>query len=51
MHKGLSIHHSVLHGRRLNVEKSCGGRNKEARQWIASFRDEQAKAVAEKIMK
>lgn len=50
MHKGLSLHHSVLHGRRLNVEKSCGGRNKDARQArIANFRDDQSKAVAEKI--
>ena len=50
MHKGLSMHHSVLHGRRLNVEKSCGGRNKEARQArIADFRNDQSKAVAEKI--
>lgn len=50
MHKGLSTHHSVLHGRRLNVEKSCGGRNKQARQArITNFRDDQSKAVAEKI--
>jgi hypothetical protein len=31
LHECLSLHHSVLHGRRINVEKSCGGRNKESR--------------------
>ena len=47
-HKGLSLHHSVLHGRRLNVEKSCGGRNMMQGTRIAN-QDDQFKAVAEKI--
>jgi len=31
MHKCLSLHHTVFKGRKINVEKSCGGKNKERR--------------------
>lgn len=31
LHKAIGLHHTLLNGRRINVEKSCGGRNKELR--------------------
>jgi RNA recognition motif-containing protein len=31
MHKAIGLHHTLLNGRRINVEKSCGGRNKDLR--------------------
>ena len=50
LHMCLGLHHSILHGRRLNVEKSCGGRNKEMRSIkLAERRHEQNIAVKAKI--
>ena len=50
LHKCLGLHHTILHGRRINVEKSCGGRNKDARQAkLAGRRQEQESAVRSKI--
>ena len=43
-------HHSNLHGRVINVEKSCGGRNKKQRgEKIASKRTEQQRRTQEAI--
>eukprot|EP00598_Pedospumella_elongata_P007605 CAMPEP_0184971248 /NCGR_PEP_ID=MMETSP1098-20130426/3505_1 /TAXON_ID=89044 /ORGANISM="Spumella elongata, Strain CCAP 955/1" /LENGTH=666 /DNA_ID=CAMNT_0027493337 /DNA_START=74 /DNA_END=2074 /DNA_ORIENTATION=+ len=43
-------HHSNLHGRVINVEKSCGGRNKEQRgEKIATKRTEQQRRTQEAI--
>lgn len=49
-HKCLSLHHSVLLGRKINVEKSCGGKNKEKRSEKLSLQRNQQKAkITEKI--
>ena len=50
MHKSLALHHSTLCGRRINVEKSCGGRNSEKRdERLQQQRLEQAQKVQEKV--
>ena len=42
LHKCMGLHHTMLQGRRINVEKTCGGRNKELRsQRIKSRRESQ----------
>jgi hypothetical protein len=49
LHRALGLHHTVLNGRRINVEKSCGGRNKDVRDnRLAEQRTEQEAAVREK---
>ena len=50
LHRALGLHHTLLHGRRINVEKSCGGRNKEARKdRLSAQREEQAETIRTKI--
>lgn len=51
LHQCISLgHHSNLRGRVINVEKSCGGRNKEQRgEKIASKRTEQQRRTQEAI--
>ena len=51
LHQCISLgHHSKLNGRVINVEKSCGGRNKEQRgEKIASKRTEQQRRTQEAI--
>jgi hypothetical protein len=45
-----AAHHSTLHGRIINVEKSCGGRNKSGRsEKIASKRTEQKQRAEEAV--
>jgi hypothetical protein len=45
-----AAHHSTLHGRIINVEKSCGGRNKTGRsEKIASKRTEQKQRAEEAV--
>lgn len=34
MHKCIALHHTVFQGRLINIEKSCGGKNKERRKSI-----------------
>lgn len=49
-HKCIQLHHSLLGGRRINVEKSCGGRNKEQRKTkITAQRNEQKEHIAESV--
>ena len=50
LHQCVALHHSTLRGRVINVEKSCGGRNKEQRgQKISSKRSEQQRRVEEGV--
>jgi RNA recognition motif-containing protein len=50
MHKCLGLHHTKLGGRRINVEKTCGGRNKELRsQRIKELRVSQKIKASEAI--
>lgn len=50
LHKCIALHHSVLKGRRINVEKSCGGSNRDARaDRLRQKRDEQESKVRETI--
>ena len=48
--KCLGLHHAKLQGRRINVERTCGGRNAEARAMkIKHIREEQKIALSESI--
>ena len=49
MYKALALHHTVLNGRRINVEKSCGGGKEAKRGRLESQRESQESAVREKI--
>ena len=50
LHRCLSLHHSVLQGRRINVEKSCGGSDKGVRAArLEEQRRVQQEAVRAKI--
>ena len=50
LHRALGLHHTLFHGRRINVEKSCGGRNKEARkERLIAQREEQAETIKTKM--
>ncbi len=50
MYTTLALHHTLLHGRRINVEKTCGGRNQELRALkIRKLRTDQKIAVSEGI--
>ena len=50
LYKCIALHHSMLNGRRINVEKSCGGRNKEHRAMkIRQFKEEQQARVSQAI--
>jgi RNA recognition motif-containing protein len=50
LHKCLSLHHTLLDGRLINVEKSCGGRNPQTRaKKLAERRLEQSGKVREAI--
>jgi hypothetical protein len=50
MHKCIGMHHTLLMGRRINVEKTCGGRNKELRsQKIKVQRDAQKVKASEDV--
>lgn len=52
LHKALQLHHTQLSGRRINVEKTVGGRNQELRSLkIRQIRSEQKIAVSEAIDK
>ena len=49
-HRCLSLHHSFLRGRRINVEKSCGGRDKSKRaDRLREQREEQRAKIESKI--
>jgi len=49
-HRCLSLHHSVVRGRKINVEKSCGGKDQDKRrEKLASQREEQRQKVHAKI--
>lgn len=48
LHKCITLHHSKLKGRVINVEKSCGGKNKESRTAkLTDKRNEQREKVKE----
>jgi RNA recognition motif-containing protein len=48
MYKAIALHHKPLFGRALNIEKSCGGRNKDSRaSRIDQKRAEQLRKVRE----
>jgi hypothetical protein len=50
LRKGLALHHSFLNGRRINVEKSCGGRSKEKRsEKISSIRTDMEEEKMQQI--
>eukprot|EP01036_Dinobryon_divergens_P029397 gene29397-38486_t len=50
LHKCLTLHHSVLGGRLINVEKSCGGRSRSVREErLAQRRAEQQAKVSAAI--
>ena len=50
-HKCLSLHHSIVRGRKINIEKSCGGSNPERRaQKLAEQRLAQQAALHQKIV-
>lgn len=50
LHKTLGLHHTTLKGRRINVEKTCGGRNKQLRaQKIKLQRDVQKVKASEDV--
>lgn len=50
LHKSLGLHHTMLRGRRINVEKTCGGRNKQLRSLkIKGQRDAQKVKTSEDI--
>jgi RNA recognition motif-containing protein len=50
IHKCLTLHHAKLNGRRINVERTCGGRNSEVRALrIKHIRDEQKIALSETV--
>lgn len=49
MHKALVLHHTVLNGRRINVEKSCGGGRESKRGKLGSQREAQEAAVRDRI--
>lgn len=50
LHKSLGLHHTLLNSRRINVEKSCGGRNKQHRsQKIKQQRDMQKVKASEDV--
>jgi len=50
MYACLRLHHTLLEGRRLNVERSAGGRNKENRQArIKEFREKQEEFLSNTI--
>jgi hypothetical protein len=50
LHKVLALHHTKLDGRRINVERSCGGRNKNQRsEKITAYRKEQASRAQDEI--
>ena len=54
LHKCIALHHSLLNGRRINIEKSCGGSNKDSRlARIKEKREEQdntVRATIDRIM-
>jgi RNA recognition motif-containing protein len=49
MYEGLKAHRTILHGRRINVEKSLGGGKDNKRERLKVQRVEQETAVREKI--
>lgn len=50
VHKCLTLHHAKLNGRRINVEKTCGGRNADVRAMrIKHIRNEQKIALSETV--
>lgn len=55
LRKALNLHHSYLNGRRINIEKSCGGKNKETRETrLETLRQEQMerdKLIMDNILK
>lgn len=52
MHKCIALHRSVLHGRMINIEKSCGGASKDKRRLkIQEKRTEQSSKVTETVQR
>ena len=50
-HKCLSLHHSIVRGRKINIEKSCGGSNPERRAGkLAEQRRSQQAVLHQKIV-
>ncbi|GMI42159.1 hypothetical protein TrCOL_g12913 [Triparma columacea] len=51
MYKMLTLHHTELSGRRINVERSSGGRGSAKKARISGFREDQAKLMVETCTK
>lgn len=52
MHKCIALHHSIFKGRKINLEKSCGGKNKERRKTIiAGKKTEQTSKLTETVQR
>mmetsp|Transcript_2301 Transcript_2301/g.3205 ORF Transcript_2301/g.3205 Transcript_2301/m.3205 type:complete len:384 (-) Transcript_2301:260-1411(-) len=52
MYKSLSMHHSHLGGRRINVERSCGGKDKtRKKQKLSELKQQQTEAVEATIQR
>ena len=53
LHKCIALHHTKLHGRTINIEKSCGGKNKLGRAAKLSAKrgeqDEAVRAAADRV--
>jgi len=47
----LTLHHTELDGRRINVERTSGGRGEKKKGKISGFREEQAKLMVETVTK
>ena len=48
-HQCLALHHTIFNGRKINVEKSAGGRGEKKKEKLSSLRVEQRGKVQEKI--
>lgn len=52
MHKCIALHRSVLHGKMINIEKSCGGASKDKRRLkIQEKRTEQTSKLNEAVQR
>ena len=52
MYKCVALHHSIVNGRMVNIEKSCGGKNKEVRkEKLTEKRQEQTQKLNETVKK
>lgn len=50
MYKCVALHHSILNGRMINIEKSCGGKNKDVRkEKLTEKRHEQVQKLNESV--